>query len=214
MGIKYKTGDATKPKKLGFKFIVHIVSTKKMWGKGFVVKLGERYPEARSTYLRSHNRKLGSCQFVDVDEDLTVVNMVAQQNPTPKNIPPIRYEALETCLTEVAKEAKEMDATVHMPRIGCGLAGGTWDKVEPILEKLSEKYETKWYVYDLPKKKRGGRRRVGRGRGRDIRELINKRKGKEDKKEESESSSDTEDSSDVEGKEIVDSTSEEEDDVE
>lgn len=43
---------------------------------------------------------------------------------------PVRYEALGA----VAVRAGELGAAVHMPRIGCGLAGGTWSRVEPIVE--------------------------------------------------------------------------------
>jgi hypothetical protein len=35
-----------------------------------------------------------------------------------------------------------------MPRIGCGLAGGTWDKVEPIV--LKELAGLDVFVYDMP----------------------------------------------------------------
>ena len=36
-------------------------------------------------------------------------------------------------LTALARHARRLRASVHMPRIGCGLAGGTWDKIEPIV---------------------------------------------------------------------------------
>jgi O-acetyl-ADP-ribose deacetylase (regulator of RNase III) len=40
----------------------------------------------------------------------------------------------------VAIKAAELDASVHMPRIGCGLAGGDWSRVEPlILRRLVER---------------------------------------------------------------------------
>jgi hypothetical protein len=35
----------------------------------------------------------------------------------------------------VAEKARELNASVHMPRIGCGLAGGKWEKIEPIIQK-------------------------------------------------------------------------------
>ena len=35
----------------------------------------------------------------------------------------------------LAAEAKARDATVHMPRIACGLAGGRGDLIEPIIER-------------------------------------------------------------------------------
>ena len=39
------------------------------------------------------------------------------------------------CLPQVAAKATELNASVHMPRIGCGLAGGDWSKVVPLIEK-------------------------------------------------------------------------------
>jgi hypothetical protein len=51
---------------------------------------------------------------------------------TGSNGPPIRSEAVERCLTTVAEHAARLGATVHMP-IGCGHAGGRWDRIEPIV---------------------------------------------------------------------------------
>jgi O-acetyl-ADP-ribose deacetylase (regulator of RNase III) len=47
--------------------------------------------------------------------------------------PPIRYAAVEECLEKVAQKAQEIAASVHMPRIGCGLAGGKWEVIEPLI---------------------------------------------------------------------------------
>tara|TARA_R110002111_G_scaffold227346_2_gene288919 strand:+ start:47395 stop:47511 length:117 start_codon:yes stop_codon:yes gene_type:complete len=35
-----------------------------------------------------------------------------------------------------------------MPRIGCGLAGGKWDKVEPLIEQTLRTAGIDVYVYD------------------------------------------------------------------
>lgn len=35
----------------------------------------------------------------------------------------------------MAAKARELGASVHMPRIGCGLAGGTWSRIEPLIER-------------------------------------------------------------------------------
>lgn len=48
---------------------------------------------------------------------------------------PVRYEAIDTALGAVADRAVELGASVHMPRIGCGLAGGKWSRIEPLIEK-------------------------------------------------------------------------------
>ena len=53
-------------------------------------------------------------------------------------VPPIRYQAIRDGLAKVAEFAVEHGASVHMPRIGCGLAGGKWDEIEPLIaEELS-----------------------------------------------------------------------------
>lgn len=46
---------------------------------------------------------------------------------------PVRYEAIETALGRLADEVIELGASVHMPRIGCGLAGGKWSRIEPLV---------------------------------------------------------------------------------
>ena len=50
---------------------------------------------------------------------------------------------------KVATKANELHASIHMPRIGCGLAGGKWAQVEPlIIDELSSK-EIVVTVYDF-----------------------------------------------------------------
>jgi hypothetical protein len=36
-----------------------------------------------------------------------------------------------------------------MPRIGCGLAGGTWDKIEPLIQSALIKKNIDVTVYDF-----------------------------------------------------------------
>jgi hypothetical protein len=65
-----------------------------------------------------------------------VANMVAQRGTRRGSSgPPIRYDALAACLGQVAARALELKASTHMPRIGCGLAGGQWAKVEPLIQE-------------------------------------------------------------------------------
>jgi O-acetyl-ADP-ribose deacetylase (regulator of RNase III) len=65
-------------------------------------------------------------------------------------VPAVRYEAIAAALATVAKFAAERGATVHMPRIGCGLAGGTWDQVGPLVEQGVAAAGVDAYVYDPP----------------------------------------------------------------
>lgn len=66
-----------------------------------------------------------------------------------KEIPPIRYKAIEKALETLAKEALELNASIHMPRIGCGLAGGKWEQIEPIIVRTLLANDVEVYVYDF-----------------------------------------------------------------
>lgn len=48
-----------------------------------------------------------------------------------------------------ADEALKLKASIHMPRIGCGLAGGKWEEIEIIIERTLIKNNVEVYVYDF-----------------------------------------------------------------
>lgn len=156
--ISYVVGDATQPLGRGNKVIAHVCNDVGGWGRGFVLSLSARWPQPERNY-RSWFRQqsdsdrypplaLGQAMFVKVEEDVYVANMVAQHDVAPTDAgPPIRYEALEQCLEQVREFARDINASVHMPRIGCGLAGGEWARVEEIVERVLSDVEV--YVYDL-----------------------------------------------------------------
>jgi O-acetyl-ADP-ribose deacetylase (regulator of RNase III) len=75
--------------------------------------------------------------------------MVGQHGLRGGATPPIRYEAVEACLAKVAERARELDASVHMPRIGCGLAGGKWERIEPLVTKCLRDRGVAVTVYDF-----------------------------------------------------------------
>jgi O-acetyl-ADP-ribose deacetylase (regulator of RNase III) len=154
--IKYVKGDATDPQNFGqHALIVHICNDIGAWGKGFVLSISRRWPIAETQY-RNWSRaktppfKLGRVQFVLLAKNLTIANMIAQHDIRPKSgLAPIRYGPLGRALERVAEFAKQNQATVHMPRIGCGLAGGKWHKVEPIIIEQLCKENIQVTVYDL-----------------------------------------------------------------
>lgn len=63
--------------------------------------------------------------------------------------PPIRYEAVDKCLDTVGGKAIETNASIHMPRIGCGLAGGRWEVIESYIQKHLVQRGIEVYVYDF-----------------------------------------------------------------
>ncbi|CAL9584649.1 macro domain-containing protein [Streptomyces sp. enrichment culture] len=139
-GIRYTKGDATAPQGKGVKIIAHVCNDLGGWGKGFVVALSRRWPEPEAAYRRWHRERagndfrLGAVQYVRVGPYLWVANMVGQRGTrTGSKGVPVRYEAIGTALHALADKAGELGASVHMPRIGCGLAGGRWSRVEPLI---------------------------------------------------------------------------------
>jgi O-acetyl-ADP-ribose deacetylase (regulator of RNase III) len=156
--IHYIKGDATNPQTPGKKLIVHVCNDIGAWGAGFVLAISKRWstPEQYYRAMRLCERRLGKIQPVQVTPDITVVNMIAQHGIMDHNLkgvidvdarPAIRYQALGVCMTQVRELALQQNATIHMPRIGCGLAGGKWNEVEKILEETCS--DVFIFVYDL-----------------------------------------------------------------
>jgi hypothetical protein len=88
---------------------------------------------------------------VQVEDGIWVANMIAQHkiNKDEHGNPPIRYNAVSEALKDVAVFANENNASVHMPRIGCGLAGGDWAEIELIIKEVLVANFIKVTVYDF-----------------------------------------------------------------
>ncbi|MER5636243.1 Appr-1-p processing protein [Kitasatospora sp. NPDC002227] len=140
MSIRYVRGDATQPQAAGPKIIAHVCNDLGGWGKGFVLAMSRRWPEPEAAYRRWHRERagndfgLGALQLVQVERTVWVANLVGQRGiRTGSKGVPVRYEAIDAALARLAPRALELEASVHLPRIGCGLAGGRWERVEPLL---------------------------------------------------------------------------------
>ena len=153
MPVTHKPGDATLPDPGGRPTIIaHVVNDVGAWGRGFVVALGRRYPQARTAYRKYWREyKLGGVQWVESMSELTllplgIANMFAQRGVTGP-LPRVRYSALARCLKQVFELAVEEDAVVHMPRVGCGLGGGSWDVVKRLIDETVEETDADVVVF-------------------------------------------------------------------
>lgn len=168
--LKYVTGDATLTRGGGHRLLVHIVNDVGAWGKGFVLAISKRWKKPEEQYRvwyrsQSDGRvkfALGEIQVVDVQSDLGVVNMIAQHDLMTKNeTPPLRLDALRSCLQKVAKEAKDRNSSVHCPRMGAGLASGvskgydqnTWSQIEAVIKDELINKGINVTVYDFEEQK-------------------------------------------------------------
>ncbi|SIS91750.1 O-acetyl-ADP-ribose deacetylase (regulator of RNase III), contains Macro domain [Chryseobacterium ureilyticum] len=154
--IQYIKGDATVPQTKGIKIIAHICNDIGGWGKGFVLAVSKRWEAPEKEYRNWHrfrsknNFALGEIQIIQVEKYIYVANMIGQKGiKTGSNGVPVRYEAIEKCLETLSNEALSLNASIHMPRIGCGLAGGKWTEIEPIIERTLLNKNVEVFIYDF-----------------------------------------------------------------
>lgn len=161
--IQYVIGDATKPIGGGDKLICHVCNNVGKWGAGFVLAISKKWKEPERAYRALFREAracegspfipLGVSQFINVEHDITIVNMIAQhQTWAEKGVPPIRYYSVEKCLKCVARHAKQFRKSVHAPRFGAGLSGGNWSIIESIIIRELCELDIPVFVYDLPAK--------------------------------------------------------------
>lgn len=162
--ITYHLGDATQPDLAGEVTIAHVLSDvpSGVYDAGFAAALAVRHPSAQARFKAWARGEpdagtaraflLGNVQWVGVGHDVGrthrfsarwVANMVAQHGLGRHNHP-LDLDALDVCLHQLADHTR---GPIAMPRIGCGLAGGTWDEVEPIISGALKAHDV--HVYDL-----------------------------------------------------------------
>lgn len=170
LGVTYVVGDAIRSVRnlRGRNILAHIVNNSGGWGRGFVVPLGATWPVAERAYRQWHRDEitpdwdvheaggfaLGATQLVRVTPHVMVANMCAQNGyPTAERLRAVDYDAVKECMETVLFTAQRHQASIHMPRIGCGLGGGTWVEILDCIWKARVDVGN-WlpsiFVYDLP----------------------------------------------------------------
>lgn len=87
--------------------------------------------------MRLSRQRLGDLSYsYDIDSDTYVVNLYTQYYGG-KNLD---YEALTLSLRKLAMVFNE-DTHIGLPMIGCGIAGGDWDRVKSIIKEELKEYK-------------------------------------------------------------------------
>jgi len=151
--IIYIKGDATK---LPFEpaMIAHIVNDQGGWGAGFSGALTKQFGSGPKDHYKkiqreqaSQGRRHGYCALYKGPGPI-IMHMFAQRGYASTDNPhPLNLDDLNTCLGILYRSAVERELTVHMPRIGTGYGGGTWDEVESLINKHRGTVTT--FVYSL-----------------------------------------------------------------
>jgi O-acetyl-ADP-ribose deacetylase (regulator of RNase III) len=159
--IRFVTGNATEPFGASPKLLVQIVNDKAvLWGGGFAKQLAKKYLQAQADFRRwayaTGRLKLGNVHLVELEPSLFLASIVAQHGFGPPTAGPrVRYGALFEGLQRIANLAVSKGASIHMPRIGAGEAGGSWNIIEGIIRDTLIARGVNVTVYDLPSKQVG-----------------------------------------------------------
>jgi len=121
--------------------LMHGANCQRVMGAGFAAQVRDNI--APLFYLdqydtRNATQRFGSYSAVvvgQVEDKLKIgVNLYTQFNPGAE----FDISALRTSLKafrfSIAKD-KRIDFTIYLPKIGCGIGGGTWEEVEPVIKK-------------------------------------------------------------------------------
>lgn len=135
MKIETKTGSATsaRPDTNGV-IIAHLCNSVGGWGRGFVLAINDLSAIPRKAYKECSQRHLkniplGETQFCEVEPNLWVANMIAQNGLDKSKVADgclVDYNALQECLKLVFQRAVVLKCNIHIPAgMGSGLAGGS-----------------------------------------------------------------------------------------
>jgi len=131
--------------------LAHGVNCQGGFGKGVAWQMGQLYPKAKQAYLAkfwNEGWKLGEIQFVESNGKI-IANCATQdkywQTGQKKEVL-VKYWAIRSCMVKLLVYAQSRDLSVAIPKIGAGLAGGDWNKIERKINNEFRDYPIKVYV--------------------------------------------------------------------
>lgn len=166
--LKYVIGNALAPQSEKTNFIAHCCNDIGAWGAGFVIAISNISVKPEMEYgfwARPTLHRTASCAFIPLDvfelgaiqivpfrRNDYIVNIIGQRSigKDSEGNPPIRYEAITAGFEKLLPVLKTQNGELHVPRLGVGLAGGSWDKIEEILIECIVKQGIDVTVYTLP----------------------------------------------------------------
>ena len=130
--IKYVKGnllDVTKG------IIVHGCNAQGVMGAGVARVIKLKYPECFMLYKEYCDlgyNNLGEIIWYRVKPDLHIVNAITQKQYG-RDKRHVNYAAITNVFSEVVRNAKALNLSIHFPKIGAGLGGGDWNIIEMLI---------------------------------------------------------------------------------
>lgn len=147
--VRHFEGDITEQLGKSVEVVAHGCNCKGSYAKGVALALANRWPKSKEAYMRAHRKgflRPGFGQFVPVKEGL-VANLMTQDGYG-RGGPHFDYQAAENVLSRLKTHCKAKGLRIGIPRIGAGLAGGDWNKIEQMLERVF--FDHPVYVFTRP----------------------------------------------------------------
>jgi O-acetyl-ADP-ribose deacetylase (regulator of RNase III) len=147
--IKYFKGDVLKS---SADVIAHGCNCRGGYGAGIAQQILQQFPKAEQAYMskfRSEGWHLGEVQIVKVGPKKFIANCATQDRfGSPRGGKVYAdYGAIEEVMKQLKDLCTEYNYQLAMPKIGAGLAGGDWVKIEAIINKVFHDREV--WVFEL-----------------------------------------------------------------
>jgi O-acetyl-ADP-ribose deacetylase (regulator of RNase III) len=117
--------------------ILHVCNNQGVMGTGVAKALYTKWPAVKTAYQKQGRWPLGLNIYVE-QEDIIIVDMIAQDGFGKEPKVYLDYPALRACLSDIQQMGKLISfVPIYIPwHMGCGLAGGDWNEVLKIIEEF------------------------------------------------------------------------------
>ena len=122
-----------------FDIIIHGCNCYCAMGAGIAKSIKQHFPEAYEADCKTERgdfKKLGTYTYAQYDS-LVVINGYTQNNYS-RGLINADYDAIKKLFEALKKDFGGQGLKFGYPLIGCGLAGGDWKVVKPIIDEAFE----------------------------------------------------------------------------
>lgn len=131
--ITHINGNAIYPIGDSIKIICNECNVENYWKTNFGLEINDRWEFFKNICDASNNRLLGNVQFIPVENNIIVANMITYDNCDNVGHDSIfRYAAFRVCLATVNDLAYNTNATIHIPCINPNI----WNNIEKIIKEV------------------------------------------------------------------------------
>lgn len=138
--------------------IVHGCNAQGAMGSGVARVIKTKWPVVYTDYrsmYKQYGLETGDVIYSHVEENLYVANAITQEfyrgcKDGPELDVYVDYQAVGRCFQDIIDffdEYPDITRNIHMPFIGAGLAGGSWNRIEGIIKEVLKDTDINLYLW-------------------------------------------------------------------